>query len=128
MILEQIFHSFILNSDAGKVIQSNIWLYGIYGGLMAGLFEETGRFVAFKTVLKKDLINDKNALMYGAGHGGIEVFFILVFSMVSNIVVSIMLNSGAVTLLMTGITDEAQLQAMNKSFELLSATPSGFFS
>ena len=127
LILEQIFHSFILNSDAGKVIQSNIWLYGIYGGLMAGLFEETGRFVAFKTVLKKDLINDKNALMYGAGHGGIEVFFILVFSMVSNIVVSIMLNSGAVTLLTTGITDEAQLQAMNKSFELLSATPSGDF-
>ena len=127
LILEQLFHSFILNSDVGKIIQSNIWLFGIYGGLMAGLFEETGRFVAFKTVLKKDLINDKNALMYGAGHGGVEVFFILVFSMVSNIIMSIMLNNGTATQLKSAITDEAQLQALNKTFELLSATPSGDF-
>lgn len=127
LILEQLFHVLILNSDAGKTIQGNIWLFGIYGGLMAGLFEETGRFVAFKTVLKKDLINDKNALMYGAGHGGVEVFFILVFSMVSNIIMSIMLNNGTATQLKSAITDEAQLQALNKTFELLSATPSGDF-
>lgn len=127
LILEQFFHSFILNSDVGKAIQSSIWLYGIYGGLMAGLFEETGRFVAFKTILKKDLINDKNALMYGAGHGGIEAFFILVFSMVSNIIMSIMLNSGAAEQLTAGITDEAQLQSLYKTFELLSSTPSSDF-
>lgn len=127
LIIEQLFHSFILNSDIGKIIQGNIWLYGIYGGLMAGLFEETGRFVAFKTVLNKEIINDKNALMYGAGHGGIEVFFILAFSMISNIVMSIMINTGAATQLTTGITDEVQLQALNKTFEVLSATPSGDF-
>ena len=74
LIIERIFHSIILNSDIGKMIQGNIWLYGIYGGLMAGLFEETGRFVAFKTVLKKEIINDKNALMYGAGHGVLKSF------------------------------------------------------
>ncbi|NLE25141.1 MAG: YhfC family intramembrane metalloprotease [Clostridiaceae bacterium] len=127
LIIERIFHSIILNSDIGKMIQGNIWLYGIYGGLMAGLFEETGRFIAFKTVLKKEIINDKNALMYGAGHGGVEVFFILVFSMISNIVMSIMINTGAATQLTTGITNEAQLQAINKTFELLSTTPSGDF-
>ena len=127
LILEQLFHVLILNSDAGKTIQGNIWLFGIYGGIMAGLFEETGRFLAFKTVLKKDLINDKNALMYGAGHGGIEAFFILVFSMVSNIIMSIMLNSGAAEQLTAGITDEAQLQSLYKTFELLSSTPSSDF-
>jgi len=127
LILEQFFHLVILNSGIGKTIQSNIWLFGIYGGLMAGLFEETGRFAAFKTVLKNDLSNDKNALMYGAGHGGVEVFFILVLSMASNIITAIMLNTGAAKQLTAGITDEAQLQSLYRSFELLSSTPSGDF-
>jgi len=127
LILEQFFHSVILNSGIGKTIQSNVWLFGLYGGLMAGLFEETGRFAAFKTVLKNDLNNDRNALMYGAGHGGVEVFFILVLGMASNIIMSIMLNTGAAEQLKAGITDEAQLQSLYKTFELLSGTPSGNF-
>ena len=127
LILEQFFHSVILNSGIGKTIQSNVWLFGLYGGLMAGLFEETGRFAAFKTVLKNDLNNDRNALMYGAGHGGAEVFFILVLGMASNIIMSIMLNTGAAEQLKAGITDEAQLQSLYKTFELLSGTPSGNF-
>jgi len=127
LVLEQYFHAIILNSDVGKTIQSNIWFYGFYGGIMAGLFEETGRFIAFKTVLKKNLNNDKNAIIYGAGHGGVEVFFLLVTGMVSNIVMSIMLNTGAVNLITAGITDEAQLQSLYKSFELLSSTPPANF-
>lgn len=127
LILEQIAHRVILTSNIGATIQNNIWLYGIYGGLMAGLFEETGRFFVFKTIMKKDLNSNDNALMYGAGHGGVEVFFILVFSMVSNIVLSVMLNTGATTQFTSSITDEAQLQALYQSFELLSTTPSGDF-
>lgn len=127
LIIEQFFHAIILTSDAGKVIQSNIWLYGFYGGLMAGLFEETGRLVAFKTVLKKNLSNDKNSLMYGAGHGGVEVFFILVFSMISNIVMAVMLNNNMAGQLTSGITDEAQRQALLSTFAALAGTPSGDF-
>ena len=127
IILERFFHLVILNSDIGKTIQTNTWLFGIYSGLMAGLFEETGRLVAFKTVLANDLKNDRNALMYGAGHGGVEVFFILVLGMVSNIIMSIMMNTGAVEQLKAGITDETQLQSLYKTFELLSNTPSGNF-
>ncbi|NLX63660.1 MAG: YhfC family intramembrane metalloprotease [Clostridiaceae bacterium] len=123
LILEQFFHLVILNSGIGKTIKTNTWLFSIYGGLMAGLFEETGRLAAFKTVLKKDLKNDRNALMYGAGHGGVEAFFILVLGMASNIITSIMLNTGAIEQLTAGITDEAQLQELNKTFELLSNSP-----
>lgn len=123
LILEQIVHSFLLSSDIGKTIQNNIWLYAIYGGLMAGIFEETGRFAAFKTVLKKDTGNDMNSLMYGAGHGGIEVFIILGFSMVSNIVVSVMLNNQMIDRLVSGVTDEAQLSMLHGTFEILAATP-----
>ena len=57
-VLESFAHRFILNSKAGSVIMGNIWLYGLYGGAMAGLFEESGRFIAFKTVLRKKQNND----------------------------------------------------------------------
>ena len=42
-ILESGAHSLVLSSPAGSAIKGNIWLYAIYGGFMAGLFEETGR-------------------------------------------------------------------------------------
>ena len=51
-ILESIVHQIVLlRLPVGETIRGNIWLYALYGGLMAGLFEETGRFVAFRTVL-----------------------------------------------------------------------------
>ena len=69
MILEQICHAIVL-TVTGDVIRDNIWLYAIYGGLAAALFEECGRWIAMKFCLKKHLTRE-NALMYGAGHGGI---------------------------------------------------------
>lgn len=123
IILEQILHSIILPSDIGITIQSNVWIYGLYGGLMAGLFEETGRFVAFKTVLKKNNGNDMNSLMYGAGHGGIEAFVILVFSMVSNIAVSVMLNNQMTDQLLVGAVTEEQRQVLFDTFATLASTP-----
>ena len=52
-VLESLAHRFILNSKVGAIIIGNTLLYGLYGGAMAGLFEETGRFIAFKTILRK---------------------------------------------------------------------------
>lgn len=88
-VLEQLAHSLILGSAAGIIIQKNTLLYALYGGLMAGLFEETGRFVAFKTVLKRKQEKDQNALMYGAGHGGFEAIVILGLAMINNIIYSV---------------------------------------
>ena len=67
LILESLMHQLVLKVlPVGKTILGNTLLYALYGGLAAGIFEETGRFLAFKTVLKKKLGNDRNALMYGA--------------------------------------------------------------
>ena len=52
-VFERIAHTIILGSPAGQVIKGHLFLYCLYGGLMAGLFEETGRFLAFRTVLAK---------------------------------------------------------------------------
>lgn len=75
-------------------VQTNIWAFGAFAGMMAGLFEETGRFVAFKTVLRKKQNKDVNALMYGAGHGGIEAVLVMSVAMVSNLVFALSVNAG----------------------------------
>lgn len=90
LILEQILHVIVLRNTA---IMENIWLYALYGGLAAGLFEETGRYLAMKFVMKKNL-DKQNALMYGVGHGGIEAILLVGLSQLSNITTSIMINSG----------------------------------
>lgn len=127
LLLEGLTNSPIFKSSAGKAIQSNIWLGGVFGGLMAGVFAETGRFIAFKTLLRNNRNNDRNALMYGAGQGGFEAFYVLAFGMISNIVMSGMLNAGMADKLAAGITDEAQLAAHCASFATLTGTsPMGF--
>ncbi|MBQ3905838.1 MAG: YhfC family intramembrane metalloprotease [Lachnospiraceae bacterium] len=83
--LESICHSIIYKTAIGQSIWNNTLAYAIYGGLMAGIFEETGRFFAFKFPLKKQLDKNSNALMFAAGHGGFEVFFILFFNMMNNL-------------------------------------------
>lgn len=119
LVLEQIVHMIVLALPVGNAIRDNLWLYALYGGLMAGLFEETGRFVAMKFVLKKQRGNDYNALMYGAGHGGFEAFYILFFAMLNNLIYSLMINSGSAEALLNGL-DPVNQAAMREAFEALS--------
>ena len=115
LILESLVHNIVLKGlPVGEKIMGSTLLYALYGGLMAGLFEETGRFVAFKTVLKKRQDNDRNALMYGAGHGGVEAIILLGFAYASNIVMSIMINTGLADKLTAGLSGDmlAQVQAI----------------
>ena len=74
-------------------MSENIWLYAIFLGLTAGLFEEIGRYIAFKTVLKKHL-EWKNGVAFGIGHGGIESIIIIGLTYLSNLYMSFMINSG----------------------------------
>ncbi len=92
--LEQVAYLFVMKLDCWLFVQSDIWLYGMVGGLFAGVFEETGRYVAFQTVLRKRRGNDANALMYGAGHGGIEAVLVVGVAMAANIVYALKLNAG----------------------------------
>jgi len=116
LVLEKLVHILFLQVlPTGPVITGNIWFYGIYGGLMAGIFEETGRFAAFKTVLKNLRGEDHNALMYGAGHGGFEMFMLLSVGMINNLIYSLMLNAGnasALTVNLSGTSKAAVESAL----------------
>jgi uncharacterized membrane protein YhfC len=81
IILESIPKVFLyqLDNPVSRLVMSNIWIYGGIGALLAGLFEETGRFVAFKFLLKKRT-NKETAISYGIGHGGFEAMYLLVFT------------------------------------------------
>jgi uncharacterized membrane protein YhfC len=75
LALEPLAHRYFLLGDnaAARAIAANPYLYMLYGGLAAGLFEETGRYVAFRFLLTKRRFPERvNAVTYGIGHGGIE--------------------------------------------------------
>lgn len=94
MVLEQLMHVLVLgvNPAIAGFIQGNPWVYAVYGGLAAGIFEETARFLVFRTMMKKYPARP-NAVMYGIGHGGIECILVLGMTMVSNLLLAVMFNS-----------------------------------
>ena len=78
---------------ASQFINARPVLWAFLVGFFPGLFEETGRFVAFKTVLKKRK-NRETSISYGLGHGGFEVVFILGLTYITYISYCLMINSG----------------------------------
>jgi uncharacterized membrane protein YhfC len=93
--LESIPKAFLLQLDnpVSAFVLSHTWIYAVLGALLAGLFEETGRFIAFKLLLKKHT-GRKTAISYGIGHGGFEVIFLLVFSGIQYLIYISLINSG----------------------------------
>ncbi len=81
---------------ASQFINARPLLWAFLVGFFPGLFEETGRFVAFKTVLKKRK-NRETSISYGLGHGGFEVIFILGINFLNYIIYAVMINSGTFT-------------------------------
>ena len=95
MVLETIPKVFLLTptTSVGAAISSNPWLMVVVAALLAGIFEETGRFLAYKTVLKKKQCRE-TAITYGIGHGGFEAMYILMVVAAQNIIFSILINTG----------------------------------
>lgn len=93
MVLEGTFNRLVLSGPLGPAITGNIWLYALYGGLAAGIFEETGRLAAFRLVLRKRR-EPVAALCYGLGHGGIEAFLLVGLTMIANLSIGLAYSGG----------------------------------
>lgn len=91
LILESLLHQFVLKYTD---ILKYPYVYAIYGACAAAVFEEFGRLIGFKILLKK-YREWKDGLSYGLGHGGAEAVIIGGISNINNLVYSYMIKSGS---------------------------------
>ncbi len=84
-------------------------LLALVAGLFPGVFEETGRLIAFKTVLKKRR-NRETAISYGIGHGGFEVILILGLTSLQYIAYAVMLGTGSFGAVVDQVASQAPEQ------------------
>ncbi len=126
LVLESIVHQIVLKGPSGATIQGNTLYFALYGGLMAGLFEETGRFLAMKFLLKKEPTETKPGVSYGLGHGGAEMAIIFGLSTISTLTMAIMVNLGQTDTLLSTVPAEAKDQ-MTETFEQLQTTGAGTY-
>lgn len=124
LILEQILHTVVFML-MGERLTGNIWLYAIYGGLAAGLFEETGRFLAMRFCMSKSL-NRQNAIMYGIGHGGIEAILITGMAYISNLAMTLMINSGGLDAMLGAMDENTAAATYAQLSQLWELAPSTF--
>ncbi len=66
-----------------------LWLIAL--SLTAGLFEEVGRYVGYRWLMRKEQKTWEKALMYGAGHGGIESILLVGLSLGFSVLVGLVL-------------------------------------
>ena len=118
LVLEALVHKIVLGGSLGATIQGKTLYYALYGGLMAGLFEETGRFLSMKFLMKKEPTTVLPGLAYGAGHGGVEMLIVFGISMISNLVMSVMINAGQLETIVSQTPAEAQEQVRAAAAQL----------
>lgn len=85
-ILEKLVHVLVLHPQKDgsiALLQDHPLLYILYGLAMAAFFEETARLIFFKWLEKKRNLEKSDALAYGLGHGGLELIFLGVTSLLN---------------------------------------------
>ena len=115
-MLEMIPHSlFLLSSNpVSKAINGNVVLYVIYAATVAALFEEPGRYLAFRFVLTKHP-NKETAVTYGIGHGGIECVLVLGVTYIQYYAYGQLINSGSMDKMLSAYKDSSQsVDALNQ--------------
>lgn len=66
--------------------------YAMYGAIVAGVFEETGKYLGLKKCMK-DRTGKENAFLFGVGHGSFEMIAYGSSLFMGNIVIAFMVNS-----------------------------------
>ncbi len=120
-MLESIMHSLVVTAT-GDLLTGNVWLYALYGGLAAGLFEETGRYIAMKYYMQKTLTK-QNSIMYGIGHGGMEAILVAGMAAIYNISTAFIINAGNIESLLVGL-DDAEKSTVMEQLTVLWTLPS----
>ena len=112
-ILELGVHYFciIMDNPVSRFITGNTAAYVLYGVTMAGVFEECGRYIVLKYILKKNR-TPENSVLYGIGHGGFEILAVILPSLITCLGCVVIFSSMPL---------EAALKALNITEETASA-------
>ena len=126
LVLESGVHTFVF-ALTGTAITGSLFLYALYAGVMAAAFEETGRYLAMRFLLgRMGPMDGKNALMYGAGHGGAEAMILLGLTSINNLANATLINSGSMPDVLSGLAD-ADRQMIVDSVAALWESPAWLF-
>ena len=68
------------------------WAYFLFMSFTAGLVEEPARYIVFSILKQRRSFTD--GLSYGIGHGGIEAILLVGITYISNLFLSLAINSG----------------------------------
>ena len=94
-ILEKPLQALVISVDhpVSRFLTSHPVCWALVVGLFPGIFEETGRLMAFKTLLK-NRNNKETSISYGIGHGGFEVMIVLGLNYIIYLSYAFMINAG----------------------------------
>ena len=95
-----------------RFLHANPVLLALVTGLFPGVFEETGRLIAFRTVLRKRK-NRETSISYGIGHGGFELILTLGLAYIQYIAYAVMLNTGTFGTVINQVASQAPEQLGN---------------
>lgn len=103
-----------------RFLSANPVLLALVAALFPGVFEETGRLVAYKTVLKKRK-NRETSISYGIGHGGFEVVLLVGIAYIQYFAYAVMINTGLFGTIVEQVRAQApsQVDSLNAVVTLL---------
>jgi uncharacterized membrane protein YhfC len=114
-MLEVGVHYFFIIADnpVSRFINGSTVAYVLYGTVMAGVFEECGRHIVLKYIMKKNRTRE-NSVLYGIGHGGIEILAVVLPAMITYLVVAVLFSQGDVENALSSlkITEETAAAAL----------------
>ena len=114
-VLELGVHYFCILYDnpVSRFINGNTAAFVLYGITMAGVFEECGRYIVLKYIMKKNRTRE-NAVLYGIGHGGIEILTVLLPAMILHLAIAVLFSQGdtQAALKTLNITEETAAAAL----------------
>ena len=106
LFTQNMIYSYLLSTFPDKVVALGV--FAIILGLLAGLFEEIGRFLIFKyffpTQKQRVTLDKENALVFGIGWGGVE-----------SIVIALLLSLTALSYIFAAPLTQVQVNQINES-------------
>jgi uncharacterized membrane protein YhfC len=95
LVLERGLHAVLLTGNplTAQWFRAHAIGYALYGCLAAGVFEEVGRYLGMRFLVRPSG-NPGSAVAYGIGHGGCEAMVVGSLAMAQSLVFALMLNAG----------------------------------